>query len=569
MKNCTQNLMKFSYSRFNSKVLLFTLAYAVFAAGEYSYAGGKTELEEDSPGKLTEVTILADRAEVTRVKTVHCPGSQRGIIARFTALPQLIQVKTLRAEVKGPAEVIGVTHTPTVQGAFQPHSLEEENALKKAQRDARKASRKREAERAQLEERLKRLREDSELIAEAVSQGLRSGTLDVKEMAKSLDLQNSSRQAAMERLSQLKREDLEAKKALELLATKEQDQALKIASELNQNGGEASVSMTCSGSGAVTVGLNYVTSGVSWSLDYRVSIESSAERKGNVEWAVNSIIRQMTGEDWKGVSLTLSTAQPNLGDRAPLPNPLHIGAQSKPKVRVLSQRTEDRSSLQSGGVAAESPRLESVSIEDRGQSFGLRVPKPVTIKSSGEPYWVPVSVSKSKAKLRLVSTPKLSSYVFKVARFKNPASHPLPSGQVSLSINGEYQGRLSNEYYGVGAPIELTLGVEEGLRISRELDLGKDHEAGLLEGDQSLIRSFKVKVTSSSKKTQRLEITENLPVSEIDEIKVTLNKEKTTSDFVYQAETGFVTWDLKLKPLKSKELIFAYEIKMPDDWKLK
>ena len=185
----------------------------------------------------------------------------------------------------------------------------------------------------------------------------------------------------------------------------------------------------------------------------------------------------------------------------------------------------------------------------------------MSILSSGEPCWVSVSASRAKAQLRLVSTPKLSSYVFQVARFKNPAPHPLPRGQVSLNVNGEFQGKISSEYYGAGASIELTLGVEEGLRISRVLDLGKDQEAGLLERDQRLLRRFKIKVKSSSKKTKRVEITENLPVSEVEEIKVKLNQAMTSSNFNYQAETGFVTWDLKVGALKEKDLTFAYQVK--------
>ena len=69
-----------------------------------------------------------------------------------------------------------------------------------------------------------------------------------------------------------------------------------------------------------------------------------------------------TVEDWRDVKLTLSTAQPNLGDRALIPSALHIGAQSKPKLKVISQRTEDRRALQRGGGDSVDQTKERVSI---------------------------------------------------------------------------------------------------------------------------------------------------------------------------------------------------------------
>ena len=58
-------------------------------------------------------------------------------------------------------------------------------------------------------------------------------------------------------------------------------------------------------------------------------------------------------------------------------------------------------------------------------------------------------------------------------------------------------------------------------------------------------------------------------MSEVEDIKVTLNKVKTSTDFKYQSQTGLLTWDLKLKPLNSRELTFAYEVNVPRAWKVK
>jgi len=70
-----------------------------------------------------------------------------------------------------------------------------------------------------------------------------------------------------------------------------------------------------------TLRLRYLVDAATWSPSY--SIRASAD-KASATLDYQASIAQLSGEDWTDVSMTLSTASPNLVAAAPMLNPLHI-----------------------------------------------------------------------------------------------------------------------------------------------------------------------------------------------------------------------------------------------------
>lgn len=91
--------------------------------------------------------------------------------------------------------------------------------------------------------------------------------------------------------------------------------------------------------GAMTIDLSYIVPDASWSPEYTILFN---EPSGRMEIGYNAKIRQATGEDWKGVSVLLSTAQPQLGAAPPALNPLTVAvyqATGAVAGRVIDART--------------------------------------------------------------------------------------------------------------------------------------------------------------------------------------------------------------------------------------
>jgi uncharacterized protein (TIGR02231 family) len=73
--------------------------------------------------------------------------------------------------------------------------------------------------------------------------------------------------------------------------------------------------------GAMTIDLSYIVPDASWSPEYTILFN---EPSGRIEINYAAKIQQATGEDWKGVSVLLSTAQPQLGAAPPALPPLTV-----------------------------------------------------------------------------------------------------------------------------------------------------------------------------------------------------------------------------------------------------
>jgi len=74
--------------------------------------------------------------------------------------------------------------------------------------------------------------------------------------------------------------------------------------------------------GVMTVALSYIVPGASWHPEYSVRY---IERDSEAELTYSARIAQATGEDWKSVSVLLSTATPHVGAAPPELSPQYLG----------------------------------------------------------------------------------------------------------------------------------------------------------------------------------------------------------------------------------------------------
>ena len=84
-----------------------------------------------------------------------------------------------------------------------------------------------------------------------------------------------------------------------------------------------------------------------------------------------------------------------------------------------------------------------------------------------------------------MATPKLDAHVFQVVALKNPAAYPLLEGRVRSYRGGSYVGDTQLRYQGVGAPFEVSLGVDDDLKVERQMIEEQDKDAALPELDQA------------------------------------------------------------------------------------
>ena len=198
----------------------------------------------------------------------------------------------------------------------------------------------------------------------------------------------------------------------------------------------------------------------------------------------------------------------------------------------------------------------------------LTLPNRVTVVADGRPVWAPVDVREAPATVKLVTTPKLDEHVYQVVALKNPCAYPLIEGRMRSYRGGSYVGDAAFAYRGVGEPMEVSLGIDEELKVERKTLDERDQSAGLLSSTKHIVRAYRTTITNRAGGTETVELRENIPVSQIDDVKVELVAKQTTPGYELDARRGFVTWSVPLKSGEWRYIDLGYAIHLPDAWQV-
>ncbi|MBT3219788.1 MAG: DUF4139 domain-containing protein [Proteobacteria bacterium] len=160
--------------------------------------------------------------------------------------------------------------------------------------------------------------------------------------------------------------------------------------------------------------------------------------------------------------------------------------------------------------------------------FRFDAAQPVDISSNGRFHTIAVSVDHIELEVRYRTTPRYDSRAFRLVKAKLPSRTPLLPGPADVYVDGSlilttpWKGTM-----GLGV-LELGLGVEDGLRVARNIRY-EETPAGLLGGSRRLATEITVEVASSLARPVELEILERIPIAGDDEVEVEELKATPTS----------------------------------------
>jgi uncharacterized protein (TIGR02231 family) len=533
----------------------------LLVTGAGAPASGAAKVAAESDGVVDSVVVFVDRARVTRIGSGACEAGRARVT--FTHLPAALDTRTLRGEVHEGAEAIGVvTEQVNEQQAVDPRVRQLEEQQRKIQADIRDNEAKRSAIVADLTD----VEAYAMVFGATVAEEMRNPRPNTAVWGKNLESFRTRRAA---------RNDERHKLDVALRGFRQQtDRLAREIAHLGAAGARAfrnaTVVVDCRKLSRVTASLSYVVPGATWQPEYDLDFAPHKRGKsgaGTARLTVGAVIRQATGEDWKSARLSLSTARPKLGAEAPLPAPLLVDGQEEKRDKVMVQAQERREQLQGGGGGAAAGPT-AAGLDDKGNAFVLSLPNRVTIVADGRPVWAPVDVREAPASVKLVTTPKLDEHVYQVIALKNPCAYPLIDGHMRSYRGGSYVGDAAFEYHGVGEPMEVSLGIDEELKVERKTIDDRDQKAGLLSSTKHIVRSYRTTITNRSGATEAVELRENIPVSMIDDVKVEVVAKETTPGYQLDARRGFVTWSVPLKSGEWRYTDVGYAIHLPDDWQV-
>ncbi len=499
---------------------------------------------------IDQVVVFPDRAQVTRVANVTCGARVR---ADFTEVSPAAAADSFRARASE-GSVLGMRNELIVRAQeFAPQLKDAKDKLKVLDDQLQQLAQAR--SRAEGQSRLA-----DQLAAVAVTQVSREFAAEqpnVKAWAGSFEASLKTDQT-----SGAVRADLDSKIRGVLDAREVLERKIRqLQAWSNRSEWRVEVLVNCPAGRTAKVELTYLVGGADWSPAY----EARADEGGSsVELSTWASLKQTTGEDWKDARLLLSTAVPSQNATPPELQKLQVSAlERQPEKKVLVRRDEV---VEHAAVGGKSAGVEGgLRARDQGLSVQLQVPDRGTVLGDGTPIRLFVAKTKLKAAFTLRGFPRLQAFVFRVADLTNQAPFPLLAGPLDAYRANGFVARYGIDRTPEGGKLTLSFGAEETLRLKRVVVEELKRDVGLFNGKKRFSYSYRFELANYGKAAAEVEVAESLPVSELDDVAVTVDP-KTTPGYKMDPQDGIARWKVSLKPGDKRNVELLYKVDVPNTY---
>ncbi len=518
--------------------------------------------------QIEAVTVYTDKALVTRRGVVSLTGHERELV--ITALP-VIETESVRVSGAGSVAVrlLGVSSdrliTTEPVGERMAHLTRQIQQL--------------EAEKRHLQAQVDALALQSSFIA-----GLREKTEDP--FAQSLARKNLSLSETLDFLNFLgsqyseyaiasgecKTQQQELDKQLQILYASLQ----KIQTPHPKESVSLIVAIEPADAGEFELEVSYLVNCASWNplYDLRVSNASNTVHLGYL-----AEITQNTGEDWIGVDITLSTAKPGLGTLPPQLQPWYIDV-PRPPAQLMRRRTmsvpvptmamaapgsagdgseSEEEVAQEYAIAAETVVAE---VSKQGSVVTFKLNGGGNIPSDGAPHKTTIFNDDYPCNFDYIAMPRLVSFAYLQANVKNSVNGAtLLPGKANIFRDNIFVGTTQLENIAPGQEFKLNLGIDEGLKIEREL-VERQVDKKLIGNQRRITYSYRLIITNLLNSEANLKLTEQLPVSRNEQIKVRLIR---SNPQIQLGEMGILEWLLTLAPQERREIYYQFTVEHPPE----
>jgi uncharacterized protein (TIGR02231 family) len=540
---------------------------------------GAAEVKTDGAA-ITQVTVYADRAEVVRTFKGRLEAGEQTLV--FDRLPGATRLDQLRVEGRGAFTLVDI-RPETIQ------TKEVANAQVRALQDALKAQDLRQQALNQTEARLTFQKSAlDKMLARLTTAGKESANpeMDPLKWAAFLDFQDKQL-AEVDRQLLALQADREAVRAevdrlnRELGALRGNERRSRLLAKVNLDVRQA---------GEVEVNLSYLVRGPSWSPSYDMRADTKAK---TLEVTYRAEVRQATGEDWQGVSLRLSTAQPGLAGREPKMDPwfltkaeavafagtvtggLVVNGRADNRFQMFNEVQLMGNSMTISGVAGGGTlkRMEAMderraSVQAGGTAATFVIDRKSDILADNKPAQVTVMRESFPAYFRHTCVPKLSPFVYLKTKAVNKTGFTFLPGPTAVFLDGAFVAQANLDLVPSGQDFWTYLGVDQGVSVERKVLARREETTGVF-GKKTLRTVFDQVFKLKNGKATDIELVlwDQVPASNHEDIKVVFEEpryEKDTDDLKLN-ESKFLEWRLPLKAGAKQDLPFRFAVERPED----
>ncbi len=552
--------------------------------------------EAKTPSQVVKVTVFPSGASIIRSAKIDLVAGDQTIVLQ--GLPERLIRRSLRVEGAG-------------DKSFEIGSVDAKPVLVDMGKGALDKT-----ERAQLEEQIERLGDESNLLTSRISaaqtqrrlmerlstlpgqpmpqpfaagpapKGSAGGVMTVESWGKIFDLIGARMKIADDLI--LKYQQQRRKKQKEIAKLKK-----RLAQEPPKKDRQMEVRVAIHADEAMSGSLKikYQVREASWRPFYDARLATGQKgTRPSLVLTRRAGIRQWSGEDWSNVKLSLSTTSPQRGAQAPVLHPKRLDIVrpypvDKPKAAGYGRglRSVMRPDVAQEMMAAPAPPVMALkkrrvarAVERKAviRKYAFQavfgIPGQITILSTGDEKKVAISRDVINAKLKIKTVPKLNSTAFLYAKFTHGKKQtPLLPGSVALYRDGIFAGNGAMPLVNAGDEHSLGFGADDAVKVTRAQIKRTKGEAGVFTSSKVDERRYVIKVTNLHETPVDVEVVDQIPYSVNEQVVVRLLPSSTKPGRQnIKDKRGILGWDFTLAPGKEKRINLDYTITWPADKEL-
>jgi len=308
----------------------------------------------------------------------------------------------------------------------------------------------------------------------------------------------------------------------------------------------------------------YQVMNAGWRPQYRAALDSATSR---VELDRQAAIMQRTGEDWRGVTLRLSTGAPR---SAQIVDPATWQLVIRPPVEPVQanrgalmsearSRADKLAAVQAGAPEAPAPVAEF----QTEYTTEFEVPGKVDLAADGRQITVSLAQQQIPVKQRIRVVPRRDTAALVTAEADLPEGVWIP-GDVQLYRDGGYVG---STYWQAQAKERLVLpfGRDDRVQVSMKRLKDRKGAAGIIGQRAEREVATLYTVTSRHKVPVELLLLEAAPVPVDDKITVDSAFEPKPKSANWEERRGVYAWEQPLAPGQTLKFVAGYTISYPKD----
>lgn len=318
----------------------------------------------------------------------------------------------------------------------------------------------------------------------------------------------------------------------------------------------------------ITIG--YFVASAGWAPQYDLKAGSSSKSVSVIQSAK---VFQNTGLDWSQTRLTLSTGQPQTSLEKPAIQSAYLSLIANRNRQVTISGSTMNKGLNDAPLTAETTESKTPMIDDDIVDYSLNytessdrsvvteydIKLKYNIPSNNKPHWVSIQEKELKSFMEYASAPVQDPGVFLMAHLTGWESLDLLAGPARVFLDGAFVGNTTFNPQSVSDTLSMSLGRDRTWSVSRKKIKEKKSDKILAE-EKSVVYEYEIQLRNNHAKDTEISVEDRIPLTSQNQISVKL---LDSSGAEYDAQTGILKWNKKVKAQETSKIKFSYEVRYP------